>query len=245
MPDTGRDHGLDPAICLRGTGLTRPPSRIPTPRSPPSSTHRRHAHITLTQRGEVARLSMNDANIPRNLLAALGDEPRPRVWRPTCATAEILGFALLSCPTMCEAIIIGLRHIGLSSALVHLTLTERGRGSAPVDVREFLVERDIGAVIPRVSPMPSCAGTASPPAATAGATDRPRSGGTGAATASTRSRSSLAGREVLVAILGEAGVDLGRGEAEILEGVSVRGASRTGGAFRMQLCHRCFGLRAQ
>jgi hypothetical protein len=136
MLATGRNHGLDPAVCLRDTGLT--PAAVEDPDT------------------QVA--AEQELTVARNLLSALGDEPGLGVetgLRYTLGTAGILGFALLSSPTMREAIITGLRYIGLSSAFVQLTLTERGRVARlcmndtdiPEDVREFLVERDIGAVI--------------------------------------------------------------------------------------------------
>jgi len=112
-----------PRRLLHGTGLT--PAAVEDPDT------------------QVA--TEQELTVDRNLLAALGEEPGLGVetgLRYTIGTTGILGFALLSSPTMREAIITGLRHItgtGLSAwrrtrPLPPDALTNRDQVAASTDV---------------------------------------------------------------------------------------------------------------
>jgi len=121
--------------CLRGTGLS-PADLIDSDR-------------TVEASQELA--------VARNLIGLLGPVPGLGMQtgrRYTLGSAGILGFALLSSPTMRDAITVALRYVALTSAFVHLTVEETGERSVivlddrdiPADVRTFLVERDLAAV---------------------------------------------------------------------------------------------------
>ena len=128
-------HGVTERECLRGTGL-----------SP----------ADLTDTDQTVEASQELA-VARNLVRLLGPVPGLGVQaglRYTLGSAGILGFAVLSSPTMRDAITITLRYVALTSAFVHLTVEETDERSTvvfddrdiPADVRTFLVERDLAAM---------------------------------------------------------------------------------------------------
>jgi len=133
--DTAEAHGIDPARCLHGTGLTTQALADPD---------------TEVQADE-------ELAIARNLLAAAGDQPGLGVetgLRYNLANVGILGYALLASPTVRDAVAVGLRYISLSSAFVTITMHESGTEAVlllddteiPPDVRLFLLERDLSAM---------------------------------------------------------------------------------------------------
>jgi AraC-like DNA-binding protein len=133
--DTAEAHGIDPAACLAGTGLTTTDLADPT------------CEVQASQ--ELA--------IVRNLLAHI-DEHRglgiETGLRYTLANTGILGYALLSSPTMRDALSIAVRYITLSSSFHQIALRESATdvvleldgSQIPEDVREFLLERDLAAI---------------------------------------------------------------------------------------------------
>lgn len=121
--------------CLRGTGLS------PADLADPDRTIEASQELSVT----------------RNLLARLGDQPGLGTRAGliyTVGRVGILGFALLSSPTLRDAITIGLRYFTLSSAFVSPAVEESGErarlvlddSDIPPDVRPFLVERDLTAL---------------------------------------------------------------------------------------------------
>jgi AraC-like DNA-binding protein len=133
--EVAQAHGTSRSDCLRGTGLS-PADLADTDR-------------TIEARQEVA--------VARNLIGHVGRLPGLGVQaglRLTLGSAGILGFALLSSPTVRDAITIGLRYVALSPAFVHILFKEVGERAVivfgdsdiPPDVRSFFVERDLAAV---------------------------------------------------------------------------------------------------
>ena len=95
--------------------------------------------------------------IARNLIASAGDLPGlgvEAVRNYTLGSVGILGFALISSPTIRQAIDIGARYLTLSSAFIRILFEEHGDvgrvifddTEIPEDVRDFFVERDIAAI---------------------------------------------------------------------------------------------------
>lgn len=98
-----------------------------------------------------------ELQIVRNLLALTGDPVGLGIevgTRYQIASAGILGFALLSSPTMRDALAVGLRFSQLSSTFHRFTLTigdedsifDLDESEIPPDVRRFLLERDLAAI---------------------------------------------------------------------------------------------------
>nr|WP_235886481.1 AraC family transcriptional regulator ligand-binding domain-containing protein [Mycobacteroides chelonae] len=98
-----------------------------------------------------------ELQIVRNLLALTGDPVGLGIevgTRYQIASAGILGFALLSSPTMRDALAVGLRFSQLSSTFHRFTLTigdadsifDLDESDIPPDVRRFLLERDLAAI---------------------------------------------------------------------------------------------------
>jgi AraC-like DNA-binding protein len=95
--------------------------------------------------------------IVRNLLACV-DEPTglgvETGLRYTLANTGILGYALLSSPTMRDALTVAVRYITLSSSFHQIRLSQSAANVAleldgseiPDDVRGFLLERDLAAI---------------------------------------------------------------------------------------------------
>lgn len=96
--------------------------------------------------------------IARNLVAAVGDVAGLGIevgCRYTVASMGIYGFAMLSSATLREAITTALQFVTLSSAFVRMRLTESGQvavltvddAEIPSDIRTFLTERDLSAIL--------------------------------------------------------------------------------------------------
>lgn len=143
--DTATAHGLDPTLCLTGTGISVADLADPA------------TEVQAAQ--ELA--------IVRNLIAHLGDIPGLGVQtglRYNLAHTGILGYAVMASPTIGDAIEVARRYISLSALFLTLvrqvTDTEIvfvfDDGQIPFDVRQFLLERDFTAllhVLPLVSGM--------------------------------------------------------------------------------------------
>ena len=121
--------------CLRGTGL--------------STADLADTDHTVEARQELA--------VARNLIGHVGALPglgAQAGLRYTLGSVGILGFALLSSPTMRAAMTVALRYVVLSSAFVQIALEELGDRALIVfddsditpDVRSFFVERDLAAI---------------------------------------------------------------------------------------------------
>lgn len=133
--DTAEAHGIHSTACLAGTGLTTTDLADPA--------------LEVEAGQELA--------IVRNLLAHI-DEPSglgiETGLRYTLANTGILGYALLSSPTMRDALTLAARYITLSSSFHDIAIRESEAGAMleldaseiPDDVREFLLERDLAAI---------------------------------------------------------------------------------------------------
>lgn len=135
LVDAARDRGFRSAECLAGTGITEADLNGP----------------------DVVVTGVQELRIVRNLLALTGDPPGLGIevgTRYQLASAGILGFALLSSPTMGEALSVGLRFSQLSSTFHRFTLNvgdvdsifDLDDSDVPPDVRRFLLERDLAAI---------------------------------------------------------------------------------------------------
>jgi AraC-like DNA-binding protein len=133
--DTGEAHGIDAARCLAGTGLTTAHLAEPA------------AEVQASQ--ELA--------IVRNLLAQVGDAAGLGIetgLRYTLASTGILGYALLTSPTVRDAVTIARRYATLTSTFLTIAAHETDTGvvlefdvsETPADVRQFLVQRDLAAI---------------------------------------------------------------------------------------------------
>ncbi len=125
-------HGLSEADCVRGTGLSR-------------------AELDDDDRIIEAR---QELEVARNVVGRSGGLPGLGVaagLRYTLGSAGGLGFAMLSSPTLRDAMAVATRYLTLSSAFVRITVEEAGTRAVtvfdgteiPADVRTFLVKRDV------------------------------------------------------------------------------------------------------
>ncbi|QEN15329.1 AraC family transcriptional regulator [Mycolicibacterium sp. CH28] len=141
--ETAVHHGLNPEICLSGTGLTSQGLRDPTSEM--------HASQELT--------------MIRNLIGRLGDQPglgTETGARYTFADMGILGYALISSPTVGDAIDVACRYAALSTVYLSLAAPELNNTEAvigldnaqvPPDVRRFLLERDFAMFLQILPPL--------------------------------------------------------------------------------------------
>lgn len=148
--ETAAQHGLDAAACLSGTGLSH--------------------HDLLELEGEI--MPTQDLAIIRNVIGRLGNRPGLGLEagsRYNLADTGILGYALMSSPTLGDAIDVAWRYVALSAS--HLTLsapqlvgTEAvvaiDDTQLPPDVRQFLIERDFAMAV-RI--LPALIGSNHPP----------------------------------------------------------------------------------
>jgi AraC-like DNA-binding protein len=140
--ETGREHGLDAAACLSGTGLT--PEDLADPAT------------------EV--YASQELTMIRNLIGRLGDQPGLGMdtgSRYNLADTGILGYALLASPTLGDAINVGCRYAALIASYLNLSAPQLTGTQAvvvlddtqvPGDVRRFLLERDF-AIMLRMLPL--------------------------------------------------------------------------------------------
>jgi AraC-like DNA-binding protein len=133
--EAARLHDVSAEVCLAGTDLTVADIAD---------------NATEVQAGQELR-------IVRNILACVAD---PREFardvgvQYNFANTGILGYALLASPTIGDAINVACRYATLSSTFLRLTRHEADDGAViefdnshvPVDVRGFMLERDLHAV---------------------------------------------------------------------------------------------------
>jgi AraC-like DNA-binding protein len=139
--ETAGTHGLDPATCLSGTGLT--PQDLADPAT------------------EV--YTSQELTMVRNLIGRLGDQPGLGLEtgsRYNFADTGILGYALMASPTFGDAIDVACRYAALTASYLCLAGPEVSDTGAvvtfddaqiPPDVRRFLLERDF-AILLRILP---------------------------------------------------------------------------------------------
>ncbi len=130
--ETAGRHGLDAETCLSGTGLTFQDLSDPA---------------TEVRAGQ-------ELTIIRNVIGRLGDRPGLGMETGshyTFADTGILGYALLSSPTVGDAIDVACRYAVLTTTYLSLAAPELNKTEAiiefddaqvPPDVRRFLLERD-------------------------------------------------------------------------------------------------------
>ncbi|MFC9998678.1 AraC family transcriptional regulator [Nocardia sp. NPDC127526] len=135
LTQLARERGVPVVDCLAGTGVK--PTAVIDPRT------------EITARQELA--------VVRNLLARCGDEPGLGVAAGSLMHVSLYGnwgLALLSSPTLREALRTALRYLELAFAVGPISLYEAG-GQArlrlddagiPADVRPFFTERTMAAV---------------------------------------------------------------------------------------------------
>ncbi|MFE5289489.1 AraC family transcriptional regulator ligand-binding domain-containing protein [Nocardia sp. NPDC056611] len=93
----------------------------------------------------------------RNVVAGVGDEPGMGLMAGLLChppSLGVLGFAMMSCPTVREAVDLALRYADLSFTVArhHLVVTGddvsiiRDDSGVPADLRRFAVERDVAAI---------------------------------------------------------------------------------------------------
>ena len=135
MTELAAEHGLSLGECLRGTGID--PESLDDPK----------AEITGRQELELV------ANIVRSLPEApeIGLESGPRYH---VTAYGIWGYAVMSSPTVRDAIELGLRYLNLTYAFSRIELEEAGSRvrmtlddeGIPGPARRALVERDLSAI---------------------------------------------------------------------------------------------------
>lgn len=132
------EHGVDAALTLRGTGLREDDLLVPD------------AQVTAEQ----------ELRAVRNVLGALPDGTRALAGRRLgeryhVSTFGPLGFALLSSPTVADAVEVALRFWDLSFAFASPTVVATGDGGrrlvletdgVPADVEPFVLARDAAAI---------------------------------------------------------------------------------------------------
>lgn len=139
--ETASDHGLDPDACLAGTGLSMCELDDPATSVRPEQ--------------ELA--------IIRNVIGRLGNRHGLGIEagrRYSLADTGILGYALLASHTFGDAVEVACRYFALASTYFSLSGPEvdghdaiiaLDQSAIPVDVRDFLIERDV-AVLLRLLP---------------------------------------------------------------------------------------------
>ncbi|RJQ66970.1 AraC family transcriptional regulator [Pseudonocardiaceae bacterium YIM PH 21723] len=136
MVRVGLDHEVAGERLLVGTGLT----------------------VDELDRADDAVEASQELAVARNLVGELGDRPGLGLEVATglgLNSFGLLGFALLSSPTVGDAARIGLRYLNLCHVFVTVSVTVGLNGvrvafdddDLPEDVRPFLVERDLAIII--------------------------------------------------------------------------------------------------
>lgn len=140
--ETGRRHGLDPTVCLAGTGLTAADVQDPA--------------------SEV--YAGQELTMIRNVIGRLGDRPGLGMetgMQYNLADTGIFGYALMSSPTFGDAIDVACRYAALTDSYLCLVAPEVTAAEAvivfddsriPRDVRRFVIERDF-AIMLRLLPL--------------------------------------------------------------------------------------------
>ncbi|MGV0691086.1 AraC family transcriptional regulator ligand-binding domain-containing protein [Mycolicibacillus trivialis] len=134
-------QGIDAADCLADTGLT------------PGDIADNDTEVQAAQ----------ELTIVRNILARIADPggfAREVGLQYNFANTGILGYALLASPTIGDAVNVACRYVALSSSFLRLIRTDTPAGTVlefddrevPADVRAFMVERDMIALV-NMAPM--------------------------------------------------------------------------------------------
>ena len=129
------EHGVAAETCLRGTRL--PPEQLDDP----------NAEVSAKQ----------ELTVIANLLDALGDPPGLGLEAGTryrLTAYGIWGFALISSPTLRDAIDVGLRYVDLTYVFCRVQAREQDAEmqmvldapDIPPELRRFVVERDAAAI---------------------------------------------------------------------------------------------------
>lgn len=141
--ETAQQHGLDVQSCLLGTGLT--------------------SADLMNSSAEIR--GGQELTIIRNVIGRLGDQPglgTETGSRYTVADIGILGYALLSSPTVGDAIDVAHRYVALTTTYQRLGTPEVTDTEAviafddaaiPPDVRRFLLERDFAILLKLLRPL--------------------------------------------------------------------------------------------
>lgn len=136
MVQGGIAHGMTPAECLAGSGLTE------------ADLDNEKAEIWAHQEFDVIR----------NLIAGLGDRPGVGIEvgvHSTLGRAGLLGFLILASPTLRQGVELILPYLALSPTHLRFTVeTDDEYGylvaddsELPTDVRPFIVERDLAGFV--------------------------------------------------------------------------------------------------
>ncbi|MDP7706213.1 AraC family transcriptional regulator [Mycobacterium sp. TY815] len=139
--ETGRRHGLDPATCLAGTGLTSDDLADPA------------TEVYASQ----------ELTMIRNVIGRLGDKPGLGMetgMQYNLADTGIFGYALMASPTFGDAIDVACRYAALADTYLSLVaevtsseaVIEFRDNTIPHDVRRFVMERDF-AIMLRLLPL--------------------------------------------------------------------------------------------
>lgn len=136
MTDLGVDHGLSVGTCLAGTGIKEQDLNDPS--------------VVVSAQQELRLIS----NLIKHLgdVSALGLEAGKR-YHFTAFGA--LGFAMVSSPNARSAMDVALRYFHLTFAFTRFHVQDKGDethvtlddSSLPLDVRDFIVERDCAALV--------------------------------------------------------------------------------------------------
>lgn len=134
---TARRHGLDPATCLSGTGLSV---------------------VELSDPATEVYASQ-ELTMIRNLIGRLGDQPGLGMetgMQYNLADTGIFGYALMASPTFGDAIDVACRYAALTDSFLCLVAPQLTSTEAvimfddtriPRDVRRFVMERDFGIML--------------------------------------------------------------------------------------------------
>ncbi|WP_405165701.1 AraC family transcriptional regulator [Nocardia sp. NBC_01499] len=136
LVELGEDHGLTQYQCLRGTDLD--PRVLKTP----------GAEITAAQ----------ELGVVRNIVTLLGDKPGLGLeagTRTHITTLGVFALAVLSSPTMRQAIDVAMRYFSLMTSFSRAWHVYRGEEiwlygddrELPAELRGFLAERDVSALL--------------------------------------------------------------------------------------------------
>ncbi len=134
--EAARAQGVDPAVCLQGTGL---------------SIGAIHAGLGKVRAGQELALV-------RNVIDEVADRracAQAAGMQYTVANMGVLGLTILASPTIADAVDAACRYAALSSTFLRLTRREEAGGvqirfhndHLPADVRTFLLEREMYALI--------------------------------------------------------------------------------------------------
>lgn len=134
--ETAEAHGVGATTVLAGTGLTAEQLADTS------------VEVQAAQELAIARNLLRHVDDPTGLGLETG-------LRASLANTGILGYAFLTSPTIRDACTLGVRFAALSSTFLDVSMHESADGlvleldtsQIPPDVRDFLVERDLAAIV--------------------------------------------------------------------------------------------------